>query len=145
MYMSIWIKASIYQRHNDSNNWRNCRVTEIASGLIVPARAGEVGCTVIPYIFEDAIVDTISVNQFRDKLKSFVEQVISKHMPIKVTRRNGKDFVVISAEDWEREQETLFVLQNSSLMKQIAESARTHAERSGYTPTDEETNEILGV
>jgi len=90
-------------------------------------------------------VDTVSVNQFREKLKSFVEQVISKHMPIKVTRRNGRDFVVISAEDWEREQETLFVLQNSSLMKQIAESARTHAGHSGYTPTDEETNEILGV
>ena len=99
----------------------------------------------LPYIFEDVIVDTISVNQFRDKLKSFVEQVISEHMPIKVTRRNGRDFVVISAEDWEREQETLFVLQNSSLMQQIAESARTHSGRSGYTPTDEETNEILGV
>lgn len=90
-------------------------------------------------------METISVNQFRDKLKNFVEQVISNHMPIKVTRRNGKDFVVISAEDWEREQETLFVLQNSSLMKQIAESDRTHTGDSGYTPTDEEANEILGV
>lgn len=108
-------------------------------------RAGTLRCTVLPYACEDAPVDSISVNQFREKLKSFVEQVISKHMPIKVTRRNGKDFVVISAEDWEREQETLFVLQNSSLMKQIAESARTHTGRSGYTPTDEETNEILGV
>lgn len=90
-------------------------------------------------------MDTISVNQFRDNLKNFVDQAISKHMPIKVTRRNGKDFVVISAEDWEREQETLYVLQNSSLMQQIAESAKTHAERSGYTPTAEETNEILGI
>lgn len=90
-------------------------------------------------------MDTISVNQFRDNLKRFVEQVIDQHIPIKVTRRNGKDFVIISAEDWEREQETLFVLQNSSLMKQISESTGTHTERSGYTPTDEETNEILGV
>jgi len=64
---------------------------------------------------------------------------------MRVTRRNGRDFVVISAEDWERDQETLFVLQNSSLMEQIAESARTHAGGAGYTPTDEETNEILGV
>lgn len=90
-------------------------------------------------------MDTISVNQFRDNLKNYVEQTISEHAPIKVTRRNGKDFVVMGAEDWEREQETLFVLQNSSLMQQIAESARTHAERSGYSPTDEETHEILGV
>ena len=108
-------------------------------------RMDRLECTALPYIAKEVTVDTISVNKFRDNLKNFVEQVISKHMPIKVTRRNGKDFVVMSAEDWERDQETLFVLQNSSLMKQIVESARTHGERSGYKPTDEETNEILGV
>ena len=90
-------------------------------------------------------MDSISVNKFRDNLKQFVEQVVSDHLPLKVTRRGGEDFVVISAEDWEREQETLYVLQNSSLMAQIADSARTHAERSGYTPSDEELHEILGV
>jgi antitoxin YefM len=90
-------------------------------------------------------MDTISVNRFRDNLKSFVEQVADKHSPLKVTRRSGEDFVVISAEDWEREQETLYVLQNSKLMKQISNSVQTHLKRSGYTPTDEETNEIFGV
>ncbi|MEJ2201251.1 MAG: type II toxin-antitoxin system Phd/YefM family antitoxin [Desulfuromonadaceae bacterium] len=88
---------------------------------------------------------TVSVNQFRAKMKDFVEQAASEHEPLKVTRRSGGDFIVISAEDWERDQETLYVLQNSSLMKQISESARTHAERSGYTPTDGEVDEILGV
>jgi antitoxin YefM len=90
-------------------------------------------------------MNSISVNKFRDNLKMFVEQVVKQHIPIKVTRRNGEDFVVVSADDWEREQETLFVLQNSSLMKQIAESAGTHAERTGYIPTEEQANEILGV
>ena len=90
-------------------------------------------------------MDTVSVNQFRDHLKNYVEKVINDHLPLKVTRRSGKDFVVIGAEDWEREQETLFVLQNATLMKQIAESTRTHAERAGYVPTDEQTDEILGV
>ncbi len=90
-------------------------------------------------------MDKISVNKFRDNLKNFVEQVVNQHLPIRVTRRNGEDFVVISAEDWEREQETLFILQNSSLMKQIAESAQTHTKHTGYKPTVEETNEILGA
>jgi antitoxin YefM len=90
-------------------------------------------------------MDSITVNQFRDNIKRFVEQAISQHSPIKVTRRGGEDFVVVSAHDWEREQETLFVLQNSSLMTQIADSARTHALGSGYTPTDQETDEIVGV
>jgi len=90
-------------------------------------------------------METVSVNQFRSNMKNFVEQAASEHEPLKVTRRSGGDFIVISAEDWERDQETLYVLQNSSLMKQISESARTHADRSGYTPKDEEINEILGV
>ena len=89
-------------------------------------------------------MDTISVNKFRDHLKSFVEQVVSNHLPLKVTRRSGEDFVVISAEDWERDQETLYVLQNNSLMKQIAASSATHAKGKGYKPTLEELNEITG-
>ena len=78
-------------------------------------------------------MDTVSVNQFRDKLKTFVEQVVTNHTPIKVTRRAGEAFVVMSAEDWEREQETLYVLQNTSLMKQISDSAATHTKGKRYT------------
>ena len=90
-------------------------------------------------------MEAISVNQFRANIKSLVEQAASHHTPLKVTRRNGEDFVVISAEDWERDQETIYVLQNSSLMKQISESTHTHMKRSGYTPTDGEIDEIIGV
>ena len=90
-------------------------------------------------------VDSISVNQFREKLKHCVETVIREHQPLKVTRRNGEDFVVISAEDWEREQETLYVLQNQSLMQQIAESQVTHPAKTGYQPSAEELNEIAGI
>ena len=90
-------------------------------------------------------METISVNQFRDNLKSFVEQAVSTHEPIKVTRRAGEAFVVISAEDWEREQESLYVLQNSDLMQQIADSLGTHSRGKGYKPTDDEINEITGV
>lgn len=87
-------------------------------------------------------MDTVSVNQFRDKLKSYVEQVVTDHEPLKVTRRAGEAFVVMSADDWEREQETLYVLQNSSLMKQIADSMATHNQGKGYKPSSEEMDEI---
>ena len=75
---------------------------------------------------------TISVNKFRDNLQSVVEQVVSRHEPIKVTRRAGESFVVISADDWEREQETLHVLKNKNLMQQIANSLETHTGGQGY-------------
>lgn len=87
-------------------------------------------------------MDSISVNQFRDNLKTYVEQTVSEHEPIKVTRRAGDDFVVMSADDWEREQETLYILQSSNLMKQIAESMTTHQDKTGYKPTQEQLNEI---
>lgn len=90
-------------------------------------------------------MDIISVNKFRDNLKSVIEQVISKHEPLKVTRRAGEAFVVMSAEDWEREQETLHVLQNRDLMRQIAISLETHSRDQGYTPDDEQMNEITGI
>ena len=90
-------------------------------------------------------METITVNKFRDNLKSVVEQVISRHEPLKVTRRAGEAFVVMSAEDWEREQETLHVLQNKDLMQQIAASLETHTRGKGYRPTDEQMDEITGI
>ena len=84
----------------------------------------------------------LSVNKFRSNLKDFVDQAIDEHEPVKITRRKGRDFIVISAEDWAREQETLNVLQNSSLMKQIAESLKTHNTGEEYKPSEKDINEI---
>ncbi|WP_229843000.1 prevent-host-death protein [Halomonas urumqiensis] len=61
------------------------------------------------------------MNRFRDNLKALLHQ---------------------SADDWEREQETLYVLQNCSLMRQLAESAATHNQGNGYIPKEEEIHEI---
>jgi len=108
-------------------------------------RASRIDCTELPYIMGLPIMDTTTVNKFRDSLKSFVEQVVSQHMPLRVTRRTGADFVVMSAEDWERDQETLYVLQNTSLMRQIAESSATHNAGAGYTPNKEQLDEIVGI
>jgi len=90
-------------------------------------------------------MDSISVNKFRDNLKTFVEQVVSNHTPIKVTRRSGDDFIIMSAEDWERERETLYVLQNNSLMPQIVDSLSTHSKGNGYEPNKEQMNEITDL
>jgi len=93
----------------------------------------------------ESTMNSISVNQFRDNLKTYVEQTVSEHEPIKVTRRAGDAFIVMSADDWDREQETLHVLQNNSLMQQIAESMKTHNSNEGYKPTQEQLNEITNL
>ena len=84
----------------------------------------------------------LSVNKFRANLKSFVDQSISNHEPLRIRRRAGRDFIVMSAEDWERDRETLYVLQNNSLIKQISESFETYKLGKGYKPSKEELHEI---
>lgn len=96
-------------------------------------------------VHQGAFMDTITVNKFRDNLKSVVEQVVSRHEPLKVTRRAGEAFVVMSADDWEREQETLHVLQSKNLMQQITDSLATHSRGTGYKPTSEQMDEITGI
>ena len=70
----------------------------------------------------------ISVQEFCRHLKEQVEEVVEDHVPLRVKRRGGQDFVVVSAEDWDQEQETLYILQNKSLMEQIGRSLKTHGE-----------------
>ena len=88
---------------------------------------------------------SISINQFTNNLQAFVKQVIQQHIPLKITSQDGEDFVVVSAEDWEQQQETLFVLQNNNLMQQISRSMATHAQNQAYCPNQEQLNEILSV
>lgn len=94
---------------------------------------------------KDKTMNSISINQFKNDLQDLIKQVINQHIPIKITSQDGQDFIVISAEDWEQQQETLLVLQNSNLMKQISHSMATHAQNQGYSPNQEELNEILSL
>jgi antitoxin YefM len=93
----------------------------------------------------EVAMNNVSVNQFRDNLKSFVDLSFSEHQPLKVTRRYSSDFYVISAQDYEREQETLYILQNNSLMKQISNSLKTHTANKGYKPTAKELSAIISI
>ena len=87
----------------------------------------------------------VTVNKFRSNLKSCVDQADSEHEPLWVTRKRGKDFVVIGAEYWEQLQETLYVLQNSTLMKQIKKSNLSHFDGKGYQPTQSQSDDINSI
>ena len=88
-------------------------------------------------------MEAVSVNQFRTRLKEFVDKVTDTHDVLKVTRRNGDDFIIVSADDWARHEETLYILQNKQLMKQI-NKAKEQKEKN-YQPSDRELNEIINV
>ena len=88
-------------------------------------------------------MEAISVNQFRARIKEFIDKIIDTHEVLKVTRRNGDDFVIMSANDWERHQETLYILQNKYLMKQINTARKNHEK--GYQPSERELDEITNI
>ena len=88
-------------------------------------------------------MEAISVNQFRARLKEFIDKVVDTHDVLKITRRNGDDFIVISADDWERHKETLYILQNKHLMKQINKARENHGK--GYQPSKSEQDEIINI
>jgi antitoxin YefM len=87
----------------------------------------------------------LSVNKFRANLKVIVDKAIGEHLAIRIKRRAGKDFIIVSAEDWDRDQETLYVLRNSTLMSQVAESVLTYQNKGGYSPTQDQLDEINSI
>lgn len=90
-------------------------------------------------------MEVMSYSHFREKLAAVLDSVSNNSTVVKVTRQNGKAAVVMSLEDWERDQETLYVLQNKSLMRQIAESLQTHQAGKGRLANKDVVDEILGV
>ncbi|NEO86249.1 MAG: type II toxin-antitoxin system Phd/YefM family antitoxin [Spirulina sp. SIO3F2] len=90
-------------------------------------------------------MDSVSFKQFQNNLQDCVDRVVDHHNPLKVTDNSGSDFILVSAQDWEQTQETLYVLQNTDLMQQISRSLATHATNQGYQLSPQELDEILGV
>lgn len=50
--------------------------------------------------------------KFRQHLKLFLDQVLTNHAPLYVTRANGEDVVVLSKADYDSMQETFYLLKS---------------------------------
>lgn len=68
-------------------------------------------------------MDEVSANEFRARLKSQVDGVIENHTVLRVRRRRGGDFVVLSAEDWSAIEETLHLNRMPGLVESVHEAA----------------------
>jgi antitoxin YefM len=71
----------------------------------------------------------------KDKVKLQIADNISA-----LSKKVGENFVVLSLEDYQQEQETLYVLNNNSLMGQLENSFLTYQKKEGYKPTINELN-----
>lgn len=64
-----------------------------------------------------------TANHFRQHLKTQVDECITSHDVLRVTRRNGENFVVLGESDWKAIEETLYLNQFPGLVQSIHEAA----------------------
>ncbi|MBK8816158.1 MAG: type II toxin-antitoxin system prevent-host-death family antitoxin [Methylococcaceae bacterium] len=55
-------------------------------------------------------MDTLSYSNFRSHLASTLDKVNDDHVPIMITRQNGKPAVIISLEDFKFYEETAYLI-----------------------------------
>ncbi len=89
-------------------------------------------------------MDVLSYSAFRQSLASVLDKVNEDSVPVQITRNGKKGAIVMSVDDYEQLQETLYVLQNKSLSTQIEKSIQTHKADKGRKADKDVLDEILG-
>ena len=65
-----------------------------------------------------------TANEFRKKLKHYVDISILNHDVLRIKRRTGENFVVLGEKDWKAIEETLYLNQFPGLVESIKEAAK---------------------
>ena len=63
-----------------------------------------------------------TVTDFRANLATMLDRVADDHMPLIVTRQGGRNVVIISEEDWNKIDETMYLLASPANAKNLLES-----------------------
>lgn len=77
----------------------------------------------------------VTFSEARNKLKALCDEVRASHKPVQIHRRGGDDVVIVSADDWEALEETLYV----ASMPGASERLRNPGDFKPLTPFTRET------
>jgi antitoxin YefM len=87
---------------------------------------------------------SISASEARQRLFPLLEQVNSDHQPVRITSRAG-DAVLMSADDYDSWQETVYLLRSPENAKRLMEAvARDKDGQSGLAKSVDELQEMAG-
>ena len=70
----------------------------------------------------------VSYSEFRDNLKTYIDDVCDNHDPLLIKRRNGGDVVVVSKEDFDSMEETAYLLKSPANAKRLFAALKTKPE-----------------
>jgi len=86
----------------------------------------------------------ISASEARSRLFPLIQQVNDDHTPVRITSRGG-DAVLMSAEDYDSWQETIYLLRSPANARRLMEAiARDKESRPVITKTLEELEALAG-
>jgi len=86
----------------------------------------------------------ISASEARSRLFPLIQQVNDDHAPVRITSRSG-DAVLMSAEDYDSWQETIYLLRSPANARRLMEAiARDKQGHPGITKTTEELDALAG-
>jgi antitoxin YefM len=71
-------------------------------------------------------MEITSYSEFRQNMKSFIDNVVKEHQPLFITRKMGEEVVVLSKEDYTGLQETLYLLSNPNNAKRLKASIKQY-------------------
>jgi antitoxin YefM len=86
----------------------------------------------------------ISASEARSRLFPLIQQVNDDHMPVRINSKSG-DAVLMSAEDFDSWQETIYLLRSPANAQRLMEAvARDKAGRADVVKTMEELQTLAG-
>jgi len=90
---------------------------------------------------------SISASEARQRLFPLLEQVNTDHQPVRITSKAG-DAVLMSADDYDAWQETVYLLRSPEnarrLMESVARDKAGQVPRAQYAKTLDELQEMAG-
>lgn len=86
---------------------------------------------------------TVSISTAKARLNEFVEDAVTTHEHVVITKNGSPAAVMVSADEWESIQETLFWLSQPAIGEDVARGRREHA--AGQTLGEAAIRERLGV
>ncbi|MGV9940290.1 type II toxin-antitoxin system Phd/YefM family antitoxin [Streptomyces sp. NPDC003401] len=87
---------------------------------------------------------TISASEARRDLFPLIKRVNDDHTPVRISSKNG-DAVIMSADDYEAWQETIYLLRSPANARRLMEAvARDKAGASAVARTVEELRDLAG-
>ncbi|MBY8855028.1 type II toxin-antitoxin system prevent-host-death family antitoxin [Nocardia sp. CA2R105] len=87
---------------------------------------------------------TISASDARSRLFPLIQQVNDDHLPVRISSKGG-DAILMSAEDYDSWQETIYLLRSPANARRLMEAvARDRAETADVVKTMDELESLAG-